>query len=342
MTMIERKIGQMINIGFYGDTIKCPAAQIALEQIAKGKIGGVTLFASNNNIKNPTQLKTLIHELKAAAKDYPLIVAVDQEGGILQRLNSRNGFPNFKTARYVAENFSTTEAYQMYYELAGVLAEVGINFNFAPVVDIRRDYKSPVITKKRRSFGKTSEIVVQFARECIKAHDARQIITSLKHFPGHGSARADTHLAFVDVTKDWKEDELIPYKELIAERLVKAVMIAHLFNKNFDAEFPASLSKNTITLLLRDKLNFKGVVISDDLHMGAIRGNFSLEETIIGAINAGTDILVSSNNLGNPDLQLPEKIIDITAKAIKNGTISEERIEDSFTRIAELKTKLKN
>ncbi|MDR2337179.1 MAG: hypothetical protein LBE20_00840 [Deltaproteobacteria bacterium] len=338
MATIEQKIGQMINIGFYGDTIQCPAVKNVLEQIANNKIGGVTLFASNDNIKSPLQLKTLIQNLKSSSKNYPLSVAVDQEGGILQRLNSKNGFPNFKTAKYVAENMSATEAYQMYYELAGVLAEVGINFNFTPVLDMRRDYKSPAITQKRRSFGKTPEVVVKFAHQCIKAHDARQIISSLKHFPGHGSARTDSHRGFVDVTNDWKDDELIPYRELITQELARSIMIAHIFNKNLDAQFPASLSKKVISSLLREKLGFQGVVISDDFHMGAIRNNFSLAETVINAINAGIDILIFSNNLGNPDLETPQKVINLTIQAIQDGLISEEQIEESFTRIVRLKS----
>jgi beta-N-acetylhexosaminidase len=334
---IEQKIGQMINIGFYGDTTQCPTVKKVLEQIAKARIGGVTLFSSNDNIKNPLQLKTLIQNLKASAKNYPLSVAVDQEGGILQRLNSKNGFPNFKTAKYVAENMSTTEAYQMYNELAGALAEVGINFNFAPVLDIRRDYKSPAITKKRRSFGKTPEVVIKFARQCIKAHDAQQIITSLKHFPGHGSARADSHLGFVDVTNDWQDSELIPYQTLIAEGLARSIMVAHIFNTKLDSQLPASLSKNIVGLLLREKLGFNGVVVSDDFHMGAIRNNFSLEATVINAIKAGVDILVFSNNLGNPDLETPQKVISIAIQAIKDGLISEEQIDRSFARIVSLK-----
>ncbi len=352
--MIDEQIGQMINIGFSGDAPDCPSVKTVLTQIEKGEIGGVTLFSAtaaklsnkhipsvtggiNDNIKNPEQVKRLISALKAQAVKYSLFVGVDQEGGLVQRLNSRNGFPNFKTANWIAGNLSEEQAYDMYCKLSEVLVEVGFNFNFAPVVDIRRNYKSPAITKKRRSFGKNAETVIKFAKQVIKASDAYNIATSLKHFPGHGSAKKDSHLGFVDITDVWQPDELLPYKTLITEGLARSVMVAHVINKNFDGYLPASLSKNIITGILRQELGFDGVIISDDLHMGAIRNNYSLQDTVINAINAGTDILIFSNNFGVSDLELPRKIIDIVKQAISEGKITTEQIERSFERILKLK-----
>ena len=354
--MLDEQIGQMINIGFSGDSPDNPGVKNVLTQIKHGEIGGVTLFSAtaakftranhhspcviggtNDNIKTPERIKTLIASLKAQAIKYPLFVCVDQEGGLVQRLNLRNGFPNFKTAAWTADNASQQQAYDMYCQMSKILADIGINFNFAPVVDIRRDYKSPAITKKRRSFGKDAETVIKFAKQVIKASDAYGIATSLKHFPGHGSAKADSHLGFVDVTNTWERDELIPYKTLIAEGLTKSVMVAHVFNKNLDEHLPASLSKNIITGVLRRELEFDGVVISDDFHMGAIRNHYSLQETVVQAINAGTDILVFSNNLNFCDTELPQKIIAIVKQAVDAEQITVKQIEQSFERIMKLK-----
>ena len=356
--MLDEQIGQMINIGFSGDTPDHPAVKTVLTQIKRGEIGGVTLFSAtaansprtnhqspdvtggtNDNIKTPEQVKQLIAALKESATTHPLFVCVDQEGGLVQRLNSRNGFPNFKTAAWTAENMTEQQAYDMYCQLSSVLADIGFNFNFAPVVDIRRDYKSPAITKKRRSFGKNAATVTKFAEQVIKASDSCGIATSLKHFPGHGSAKKDSHLGFVDITNNWQPDELLPYKTLISEGLARSVMVSHVFNRNLDENFPASLSKNIITGILRHELGFDGVVISDDLQMGAIKYHYSLQETVIQAISAGTDILVFSNNLGESDAELPQKIIAIVKQAVSDGQITAEQIEQAFERIVKLKNK---
>lgn len=322
---LDEMIGQKILIGFnkkleYNKVIK---------QAKKGKITGVIFF--ERDIKNPFDLLDKTNKLKNISK-YPLLISIDQEGGYVQRMNKRNGFTNYKTSLELAKG-NPKSAYFQYKSMADELKFYGFNMNYVPCVDLIIDENS-IINKKERGYSKDPNVVVDYAREGIKAFYERKIITSLKHFPGHGSALGDTHKGFVDVTDTWNDEELIPYEKLSNENNLQTVMVAHVFNKNIDEKYPASLSKNTIEILRK---YFNGVVITDDLDMGAIKDNYSLEEIVINAINSDVDILLFSNFNDNVSV---DKIHKIIKNAIKNGQIKEEQIVKSYERIIKLKQAL--
>jgi beta-N-acetylhexosaminidase len=213
---------------------------------------------------------------------------------------------------------------------------VGFNVNFAPSVDVNVNPASPVIGAIGRSFSGDTSIVTRHARIIIDEQSKNKIISVLKHFPGHGSAGADSHLGFVDVSQTWQSYELAPYRALIQSGKVEMIMTAHIFNSQWDAQYPATLSRYVITEMLRNQLGFKGVVISDDMNMKAISEYYSFEKAIEMAVNAGVDILLIANNI-NYDQQAASKTLNVLKQLVQEGKISPERIEESYKRIMALK-----
>ena len=345
---LDQKIGQMLIVGFRGLTVE--KSRHIQRDIKDYNIGGVVLFSVDlpskreqlRNIESPQQFKQLCENLQKLAP-LPLIISVDQEGGRVSRLSPKYGFPpRIPSAQYLGElnNLDSTEYYAN--QTAQLLASMGVNFNFAPVVDVNVNPACPVIGGIERSFSPIPDSVTAHAKAVIQGHRASNIITSLKHFPGHGSAKTDSHLGFTDVSETWSDAELKPYQDLIKDDLVDAVMTAHVFNSKFDAKYPATLSKNITHHFLREEFGFKGIIVSDDMHMGAIAENFELEEAIEKAIEAGVDMLIFGNNQPRPyDEEIVPKVITIIKKLIADGKVSEERIEESFERIMTLKERLK-
>lgn len=338
----DEKIGQMLLAGFRGTALA--DTNHIVRDIKKYHLGGVILFdydvpskSSERNIQSAEQLKTLISNLKKLS-DIPLTIAIDQEGGQVARLKPSLGFPEIKSAEYLGQldNVDSTRFYAQ--KMGQTLADLGINMNFAPVVDLNTNPKNPVIGGLERSFSANPGKVVKHASIYIETLNKHGIWSVLKHFPGHGSSKKDSHLGVVDVTKTWSKKELIPYRKLINKDLGNAIMTAHIFNHNIDPDYPATLSKPTITGLLRNKLNYNDVVISDDLMMGAIRNEYGLKTTINKAINAGVDILVFANNsIYDPDI-VP-KAHKIIHNLVDEGKITREQIERSYQRIISLKNK---
>src|SRR5690625_1773281 len=173
----------------------------------------------------------------------------------------------------------------------------------------------------------------------MKAHQESKIACTIKHFPGHGSSLTDTHLGFTDVTETWQESELEPFKELIESEDCWSVMTAHIFNANFDPDYPATLSNRIISGMLRDQLGFEGVVFSDDMEMAAISSRYGMEQALLLGIGAGVDVFTFANNvIYQPDIG--ERAIAAIIDFVKSGKISEERIEESYQRILSLKKKI--
>jgi beta-N-acetylhexosaminidase len=306
-------------------------------------VGGVILFDYDmpskrygRNIKNPQQLKKLNADLQKLS-DTKLLIAIDQEGGKVNRLRTVYGFPPTVSAKYQGKvnDRDTTAKYAA--QTAATLAHVGINLNFAPCVDMDVNPLCPVIGKLERSFSANPEIVTAHA-EIWLTEQARQGVTGcLKHFPGHGSAKSDTHIGAADVTGTWSAAELEPYRRLIRTGKVQAIMTAHVFNAKLDARYPSTLSEAVITGLLRRQLGFDGVVITDDLAMGALVDHYSLEETLVQAVLAGADVLCLSNNGKTYDPHIARKAVDLIFKAVQDGRIPPQRIEESYARIMQLK-----
>lgn len=331
---LEDRLGEMLMVGFHGIGTEEAWTQKIASQLKERKIGGVIFYGYN--VKDPEQFKKLTAFLKSASKN--ALLALDEEGGTVERLTSAKGFEGFPTAGIVARDDTPQEAYALYLKMAKELKQYNINYNFAPVVDVNLNPNSPIIGSLGRSFGKTPETVIQYAKELIKAHDKAGVLTCLKHFPGHGSATGDTHKGLTDVTQVWQKEELMPFKKLIKQGFARSIMSAHILNQNIDT-LPASLSKKTINILRKD-LGYNGVVISDDLQMGAIAKEYSLKETVIKAINAGNDILLFSNYF-NPQQDLPEQVLKIMQTALKDGTIKKTNIIRSLERIEKMKQFLK-
>lgn len=340
---LERKIAQMLLLGFPGETMT-PDSPISVA-IRDYGIGGVVLFdnnvdlgVTNRNITAPAQLKALTGALRSAAT--PLFIAVDQEGGIVARLKDRYGFPPTVSAAYLGEKNDLTLTRSAADDLASTLKEYGFNLNLAPVVDLNTNPANPIIALKERSFSADPARVSAHAAEFIKSHHRQRIATCLKHFPGHGSSRDDSHLGLVDVTNYWTEDELIPYRSLIDQGLCDMVMTAHTFNTRLDPEYPATLSKATIDGILRKKLGYHGVVVSDDLNMGAITRNYSYETAVEKAVNAGVDLLVVANDKLY-DTDVAPRSIELLLRMVGNGRIARERIDEACGRIMALKERIR-
>jgi beta-N-acetylhexosaminidase len=224
---------------------------------------------------------------------------------------------------------------------AATLIGLGINVNFAPVVDLATNPNNPVIAKVERSFSANADSVSLFAKEFIKTHRKLGVVTVLKHFPGHGSSKDDTHLGIADVTKTWEAKELKPYQALIDSGYVDAIMTAHIVNKNLDSKsLPGTLSKRILDSLLRKSLKFDGVVFSDDMQMHAITKHYGFEEAIQLAVNAGVDILTFSNNIQGSEDRTVDRVHAIIKKYVMDGTIPASRIDESFHRIMKLKKKM--
>ncbi|WP_440999653.1 glycoside hydrolase family 3 protein [Fodinibius sp. SL11] len=341
----DQKIGQMLLVGFRG-TALTDTNHISRD-IKKYHLGGVILFdydvpskSSERNIQSPDQLTTLINDLNKLS-NIPLIISIDQEGGQVARLKPSMGFPKIKSAEYLGtlDNVDSTRFYAQ--KMAQILDNLGINLNFAPVVDLNTNPDNPVIGGLERSFSDDPQKVVKHASIYIQTLNNYGIQSVLKHFPGHGSSKNDSHLGVVDVTESWSNSELIPYRELINRGLADAIMTAHIFNQNFDPNNPATLSKPTITGILRNKLNYDGVIISDDLMMGAIRNEYGLKKTINKSINAGVDILVFANN-SIYDADIVPKAHRLIKELINEGKISRKQIEYSYNRIMKLKNGMDN
>lgn len=340
---LDAKIGQMLMLGFRGYALT-PADPIVAD-IRERNAGSVVLFQYDTilktftrNIESPAQLQALDRALQALAGT-PLLISIDQEGGIISRLTEKDGFPPTQSqAFYGAKNDpALTRAAA---EAQGlVLKNAGINLNLAPVVDLALNPNNPVIVKNQRSFSADPKIVTANAIAAIEGYHAQGILTTLKHFPGHGSSTADSHLGFVDVTNTWQESELDPYREIIKAGLADAIMTAHIFNANLDPEYPATLSKAVITDILREQLHYDGVVITDDMQMGAIRQYYRFEQAIELAVNAGVDILAFANNTVF-DPEIGARAFHTVKQLVNDGKISESRIDESYQRVMRLKARI--
>ena len=328
---LDSKIGQMIIVGFNGDNINSLGYKKILKQAQKGEISGVILFS--RNIKSKEDLIKMNKNLINLSPITPFI-SIDNEGGYVQRYD----FYKHKSA-YEVSRLTNKEAQKEYSKMAQIQKDLKINLNFAPCVDLAINQNS-IIKTKERSYGINPNIVTNYSKIFIEEHNNQGIATSIKHFPGHGSVEGDTHKGFVDATKTFKNEELKPYYDLKEYDKLNMVMVSHIFNSDFDKKYPASLSKKTIKGLLEDEIGFKGVIISDDYDMRAIRKNYSLRDIVVNSINAGVNILLFSNNIDKNDENLALKIQKIIKKEIKLGNIKEQDIENSYQKIIELKKRL--
>ena len=328
---LDFKIGQMIIVGFDGNTTHSLGFKKILKQLRNNEISGVLLFSKN--IKSKKDLIKMNQKILNSSSITPFI-SIDNEGGIVQRYD----FYQHKSAKEVSK-LDIKSAQEEYKKLAQAQKELKINLNFAPCVDLEINQNS-IIKQKERSYGYNPEEVTKYAEIFIKEHNKINIGTSIKHFPGHGSVSGDTHKGFVDATKTFKKEEIEPYYNLKKYNDLNMVMVSHIYNLNFDEKYPASLSSKTIKDLLINQVGFDGLIISDDYDMGAIRKNYSLREIIVNSINSGVNILLFSNNIEGKDKNLPAKIKKIIKDEIQLGNIKIEDIDNSYKKIINFKRNL--
>ncbi len=325
----------MFLVGFDGCSVK--QGHWLRKALETSPPAGVILFDRNvdgtvQNFTSPQQLKELIAELADVAAN-PLLIAVDQEGGRVCRLKEQAGFLPTKTAAELSQQSPERSTLPAAEAMAIELAEYGINLNLAPVADLNLNPDNPIIARYERSFGSGPEMVAAHCQAFIEGHHKHGVACCLKHFPGHGSASGDSHLGFVDISEDWQEKELEPYKIMIGSGLIDAVMTAHVVHYGLDPSgLPATLSPVLLKSMLRQNLGFDGVIMTDDLQMQAIASRYGFKEAVQRAVLAGADLLIVGNNLErNPDAL--EQGVQAVQELLDQGRISEKHIQASLQRV---------
>lgn len=325
---VEEKIGQMVIVGLDGYDNNNNSQKM----IEEYHVGGFILF--KRNIQDSQQLLRLINSLKEtnAVNKVPLFFSIDEEGGKVSRMPGE--FQNLPSSKKIGEVDSGELSYQVGEIIGRKLNIFGFNMNFAPVMDINSNPKNPVIGD--RAFGDKADIVSKLGVQTMKGLQSQNIISVIKHFPGHGDTSVDSHIGLPVVNNDLarlKSFELLPFIQAI-ENNVDAIMIAHILLPKIDPINPSSLSKTVINDILRGDLGFEGVVISDDMTMGAILENYDLGQAAVEAVNAGSDIVLVCHEFAKE-----VEVINALREAVETGTITMERVEESVYRILKLKEK---
>ena len=341
MKTLRKKIAQMLIIGFPESEIQTYSP--VTHWLQSDGLGGVLLFnfdmhtqSFGKNLKTKPQIQTLTQQLMHYhSSELPLFIALDYEGGYVDRLKFVDGCR--QTLSPAEQAMLSDNALQVEVNhMAKTLAELGFNLNFSPVVDLNLNDQLGIIGKLGRSYSNCPQRVTHLASEFVRGFNQQGIVCCYKHFPGHGSAVGDTHEGFVDVTDTYHPTELEPYVALAKDKDKQVmIMTAHVINRHLDPSgLPATLSYPILTGLLREELGYEGVIISDDLQMQAISDHYSLEESLHLTINAGADMVIFGNQLG--EHTAPE-VIDCIENLVKLGEIEPSRIEEAYQRIVKLK-----
>jgi beta-N-acetylhexosaminidase len=341
-------VADLLLVGFSGTQVE--GNDEVRQLVCDVKVGGVILFERDvvtdqpRNLVSPEQVKQLTTDLQALAAGCagrPLFIAADNEGGRVMRLSPRLGYLPSLSARELGRSgdlaYTRLEARRM----GATLRRAGINWNLAPVVDVAVNPLNPAVVALGRSFSSDPDRVIAHARAFIEGMHEAGILTALKHFPGHGSSLSDSHAGFTDVTDTADPDaELAPYRALIALGLADSVMTAHVFNRGLDPWDPATLSRYTVHRILRGRLGYRGVVVSDDLLMGAIIRHYGLEEAAVKALDAGVDVLLISQNAVKGESRPAERVVTAVDRAIADGWLSRSRVAAALDHVAALRSRI--
>lgn len=332
---IEQKVGQLLMVHFYGPE----ANEDARKLIEEVFVGGFIYYNWSNELSNPEQIRALSESLQQLSP-IPLFIAIDQEGGKVQRL--KNGFPIFPSNSEIVSTEMPFEAEECALAIGISLKNVGINMNLAPVVDICDEHT--IIGK--RSFGNNPEVVVEFAQNAIEGYKKAGIIYVLKHFPGHGDAEVDSHYGLPIVYKTWEElesRELVPYFKLAAQ--APLIMTAHILLPSIDASYCATLSSFILEDILRKKIQYEGIIISDSLVMKGVLENRNIADVALQAFLAGCDILLLGGRQldleGDVELTIDDiiRVHHTLVEAVKSGLITMDRLDASIERIFKCKNR---
>ena len=322
---LEEKLGQMMIFGFHGTTTNADIEYM----LQNYHTGGIILF--DRNMENKAQVEKLTAALQVInPSKVPLFFAIDEEGGRVARMKENLTPP--PSQEEIGNSDDPTLAYRYANSIAQELKAIGINLNFAPVADVG--------TKDTRSFSSDSNTVANFVTNAAAGYEDAGIFYCLKHFPGIGLGKVDSHedISTIDASREtFDNEDLVPFKKIISERNNSKfmVMVSHYKYTAFDAENSATLSPAVITELLRNELGFKGVVITDDLNMGAVSKYHDEKSIAVAAVKAGVDVLLSCH-----EYEKQKATYEAILSAVKSGEISEERINDSVRRILTMKLEL--
>jgi beta-N-acetylhexosaminidase len=324
---LDQKLGQMMIVQFVGPEYGPDISTM----ISQYNVGAVLLFNVNNNIQNKAQLKSLISQIHSNSTPIPIAVAIDQEGGTVDRLINLDG------ARPSATEISATndpnKAMREGIQDSQDLSSYGINLNLAPVVDVNNVYNPQLYL---RTFGNNAALVTKMAGAYLKGlQQSGKVLGTLKHFPGLGDVSADPHNSVPRLYRPKSDLEAIdwaPYRVLIQQGDVYAVMVTHEIVTAIDSSMPSSLSHKVVTGILRDQLGFQGVVITDSLTMEGITAFYPEDQAAALAIEAGSDLLMGASTAGDV-----ASMINGIKQAMNAGEISQPRIDDSVRRILMLK-----
>jgi len=325
---LKDKIGQMFMVSFHGTT---PNEDIKT-MIQQYKVGGVILF--KENITDMVQLTHLTRRLQQLnPSGVSLFIAIDEEGGRVSRLPEE--VADFPALKELGEKGDPREAYRIGRKMGNLLKKAGINVNFAPVMDVNNNPNNPVIGD--RSFGNTPHLVKEMGVNMMKGMLDTGIVSCIKHFPGHGDTTVDSHDSMPVVKHDMehlKQIEFYPFRGAVEEG-ADMIMTAHIKFPALDPSgYPATMSKRILTDMLRKEWGFEGVIITDSMTMGAITKNFSLKESLIKSVKAGVDVILLPS-----ETKLQQEGIAIMMDAVRNGIITQKRIDESVYRIIKLKIK---
>ena len=339
MAPLIPRLGDLLLVGFHGTTGE---GNPDLERLlCEARAGGALLFG--RNVRSPEQLADLtawMHARAQACAGRPLLIAIDAEGGRVMRLGPAAGYTDTLSHRDLGETGDLTLTELEALRIGGRLRRGGIDWNLAPVVDVGYNPANPVIVGNGRAFGADADAVVAHARAYLRGMHAAGVLTALKHFPGHGGSFADSHLGFVDVTATANPAiELAPYRALMADGDVDAVMTAHVFNRRLDRRYPATLSRATVGGLLRDELGWRGVVVSDDLRMGAIEQHYGLDDAAALALNAGVDVLLIGDDRLPDGRSAAAAAVDALRRALERGRLSPDVVTAALARVDALRAR---
>ncbi len=325
---IDEKIGQMIFAGVSGKELNAETEQL----LKNYKFGGIIF--NGKNFSSPSQTVAYVNALKAVNSNnkLPLFFGIDQEGGRISKLPG--DLIDIPSNMEIGDINNPSFSFEIGSVLGKLVNAYGFNINFAPVLDVNSNPKNPVIGD--RSFGNNPSIVSELGVQTMKGIQSEKVIPTIKHFPGHGDTSVDSHLELPIVNKSLPELEkleLIPFDRAIDEG-AEMVMIAHILLTKVDQKLPSSLSKEIITGILRNEKGFDGVIITDDMTMKAITENFNIGSAAVMSVQAGSDMIMVAHDYDNI-----MKVFSALKKAVEHGDISEERLNESVTRILKLKKK---
>lgn len=337
---LNPRLGELLLVGFHGTALQDNADLDRL--LCETRVAGVILFA--RNIVDAAQTARLTRELTARARactGRPLLVAVDAEGGRVMRLGPAAGWTATLSHQDLGQAGDLAQTELEARRIGGMLRDAGINWNLAPVIDVGYNPANPVIVGVGRSFGANPKLVAAQARAYITGMHAAGILTAVKHFPGHGSSVDDSHAGFVDVTDTARPDvELVPYRLLLAEGVVDAVMTAHVYNRHLDAWVPATLSRPTIDGVLRSQLGWRGVVVSDDMRMGAIEQHYGAGDAAVRALRAGVDLILIADDRLPGDRSASAETLEAIRRALRRGRLPAGQVDEALARIDTLRSRL--